>query len=267
MNVPAAVRRVVAVTAAAAAAAVALALVPRATALGAVLAEPAPIPGFTLAKVALLAAAAWWSAACRGRLGAGHPARAAWGLLSLGFTALAAGHVALGAEQLAWEVPPFPFVSDALFVPANVILAVALVRFVAAYRASGLFPDGGTRRAAAVFGAAAAVVVAGVVATTVRLPVSWLERAMDVTYAVLDLALLVPLALLVRFARSLGGPVGVVWRILLGGFMCFAAADVAIGYLDALGVGPSYLASQLPFVVAYGLAAAGSRMQLAVIDG
>ena len=47
----------------------------------------------------------------------------------------------------------------------------------------------------------------------------------------------------------------------------FTAADVSIGYLDALGIGPSFLLSQAPFVVAYGLAAAGSRLQLAVIEG
>lgn len=267
MNVPPAVRRVAAVTAAAAAASLVLCLVPRSTALGAALAGSAPIPAFTLAKVGLLAAAAWWSAACRRRLDPGHPARAGWGLLAAGFGVLAAGHLSLGIEQLAFERPPFPFVSDALFVPADVLLVVALSRFVAAYRASGLFSDAGTRRAAALFGAAAAAIVAGVVIATVRLPVPWPERAADVAYAVLDLGLLVPLALLVRFAHQLGGPVGLVWRLLLGGFAAFAAADVGIGYLDALGAGPTYLVSQLPFVLAYGLAATGSRLQLAVIEG
>ncbi len=264
---PAEVRRVVAATAAVAAASIALSLVPGSTRLGALLAGQAPIPAFTLAKIALLAAAARWSAMNRARLDLDHPAREPWGLLALGFGGLAAGHLSLGLEQLAWERPPFPFVSDALFVPADALLVAALHGFVVAYRSSGLFPDAGTRRAALLFGAAAAAVVAGVVITTVRLPVPWAERATDVVYAALDLGLLVPLALLVRFARQLGGPVGLAWRVLLGAFIVLTAADVAIGYLDALGIGPSYLAAQLPFVVAYGLAAAGSRMQLAVIEG
>jgi hypothetical protein len=251
VKVPAAVQTVLVATAVTAAVSVVLSLVPESTRLGAVLAGPAPIPGFTLAKILLLAAAARWSALSRARLEPGHPARRPWGLLALGFAGLAAGHLSLGVEQLAWETPPFPCVSDALFVPAVALQAAALYGFLGAYRSSGLFSDAGARRAAVLFGAAAAAVIAGIVVTT----------------ALLDLGLLVPLALLVRLARQLGGPVGLVWRILLGAFIVFAAADVSIGYLDALGIGPSYLASQLPFVVAYGLAAAGSRMQLALMEG
>ncbi len=267
MSTPAAVRRVVAVTAVVAGASIALSLVPASTALGAVLAGWAPIPAFTLVKISLLAAAARWCAASRARLDADHPARRPWGLLALGFAGLAAGHLSLGIEQLAFDAPRFPFVSDALFVPAVATLAAALYGFLGAYRSSGLFSDAGMRRAAIGFAAAALAVTAGVAVTTARLPVPWAERATDVAYVVLDLGLLVPLALLVRFARQLGGPVGLVWRILLGGFMVFTAADVTMGYLDALGIGPSYVQSQLPFIVAYGLAAAGSRMQLAVIEG
>lgn len=266
MKVPAAVQPVVAVTAVTAAVAIALSLVPASTRLGALLAGPAPIPGFTLAKVVLLLAAARWAAAAGGRLEPLHPARCPWGLLAVGFGGLAAGHVALGLEQLAFETPPFPFISDALFVPAVAIQAAALYGFLRAYRSSGLFSDAGARRAAAIASAAAVAVTLGVAITTLRLPVPWAERATDVAYAALDLALLVPLALLVRLAKQLGGPVGLVWRTLLGGFIVFTAADVAIGYLDALGLGPSYLAAQLPFVVAYGLLAAGSRMQLEVME-
>ncbi len=267
MNVPAPVRAVVIATAAGAAASAALSLVPASTRLGALLAGPAPIPGFTLAKILLLAAAAHWAAASRARLEADHPARGPWGLLAIGFAGLAAGHLSLGLEQLAWETPPYPFVSDALFVPADAALVAALYGFLAAYRSSGLFSDAGARRATVLFGAAGAAMTAVLVVTTIRLPVPAAERAADVAYAVLDLGLLVPLALLVRLARRLGGPVGLVWRILLGGFMVFTAADVSIGYLDALGIGPTYLQSQLPFLVAYGLAAAGTRLQLAVIEG
>lgn len=267
MTLPPAVRNVVGATAVVAAASVALSLVPASTSAGAILAGPAPVPVFTLAKVLLLGAAARWSLASRARLDPGHAARRPWGLLALGLAGLAAGHLSLGIEQVAFASPPYPFVSDALFVPSDALLVAALWGFLRAYLASGLFSDAGMRRAAVAIGAAGAAIVAVLVATTLRLPVPWPERAADAVYAVLDLGLLVPLALLVRFAHRLGGPVGLVWRILLGGFMVFTAADVSIGYLDALGMGPSYLAAQLPFVVAYGLAAAGSRMQVAVLDG
>jgi hypothetical protein len=267
VTLPTAVRNVAAVTAAIAGAAAVLALVPESTRLGAVLAGPAPVPAFTLAKIALLAAAARWAVAASARLDRGHPARRPWALLAVGYAGLAAGHLALGVEQLAFETPPFPFVSDALFLPAIAVQVAALHGFLAAYRSSGLFSDAGARRAAALFAAAGVAITAGIAITTARLPVSWAERATDIAYAALDLGLLVPLALLVRLARQLGGPVGLVWHVLLGAIVVFTAGDISIGYLDALGLSPSFLASQLPFVVAYGLAAAGSRLQLAVVEG
>jgi hypothetical protein len=267
VTLPTTVRNVLFVTAAVAGAAAALALVPTSTRLGAALAGTAPVPGFTLAKIVLLAAAARWAAAASARLDRGHPSRRPWALLAVGYAGLATGHAALGVEQLVFDAPPFPFVSDALFVPAVAVQVAALFGFLAAYRVSGLFSDAGARRAAVLLGAAAIAITATVAITTARLPVSWAERAIDIAYAVLDVGLLVPLALLVRLARQLGGQVGVVWRVLLGAFIVFTAGDVSIGYLDALGMAPPFLASQLPFVVAYGLAAAGSRMQLAVIDG
>lgn len=267
MKAPAVVRRVLAVTAVFAGLSIALSLVPAAAPRGALLAGAAPVVGFTLVKILLLGAAARWSAASCASLDPGHPARGPWELLSVGFVGLTVGHVSLGAEQLAWETPPFPFVSDALFVPAVALQAAALWGFLRAYRSSGLFADPGAQRAAAAVFAAALAIGAGLVVAAGRLPVGFAACAIYLVYGVLDLALLVPLALLVRLAQRLGGPVGQVWRFLLGGFMVFTAADLSFGYLDALGAGPSYLAAQLPFVVAYGLAAAGSRLQLAVIEG
>ena len=259
------VSRLLAVTALAAAVAVALALVPPASALGGALAGPAPVVAFTLLKVFLLGLAARWSFTSSARLDPGHPARRSWGLLATGLAGYAVGHTALGIEQLAFENPPFPFVSDVFFLPSALALATAQFGFLGAYRSSGLFPDRGRGLAALVAAVLASGVAAVVVTATLRLPVPLLEQATDVAYAILDLALLVPLVLLVRLARQLGGPVGKVWRLLLGGFVVLAVADVSIGYLDALGSGPSYLFSQAPFVIAYGLIAAGSRLQLSLL--
>ncbi len=173
------------------------------TGLGPHLAGQAALPALTLAKVALLAAAARWSAASRAGLDVHHPARAPWGLLALGLGGLAAGHLSLGIEQLAWERPPLPFLSDAFIAPADAFLVVALLGFLRAYRSSGLLSGAGTRRAALVLGAAGFAIAAVVVATSLRLPTPGSVRATGAGYAILDLGLLVPLALLVRLAHRL----------------------------------------------------------------
>lgn len=216
-------------------------------------------------KIGLLGLAAHWSLASCRRLEAGHPTAGAWGLLGAGFAGLALGHLVLGLEQLASSAPRYPALSDAAFGTAQVLLAAALARFVGAYRSSGLFAEEGARRAWWAIGAAAVVIGGLLLATIVRLPAPWLVRGTDALYAVLDLAMLVPLAFLVRQARQLGGRVGRVWVTLLAGFAAFAIADVSLGYLHALQAEPSLLLAQLPFVLAYGLAAAGSRLQLALV--
>jgi len=219
----------------------------------------------TLVKVALLVAAAGWSFSSRNRLHAGPRVARAWGLLGAGFAGLALGHVVLGLEQTAYADPPFPATSDVFFLAAQVSLVAALTEFVRAYRESGLFSERGGARALLVAVAAAALVGGLLLVTIARLPASWLERATSGAYALLDLAILVPLALLVRQARHLGGQVGRAWSLLLCGFLVFSAADVVFGYLHALDAEPSLLLSQVPFVAAYGLASAGTRLQLSLL--
>jgi len=221
---------------------------------------------FTLVKLALLGAAARWSLASRGRLEAGHPARRSWCILGAGFLGFLVAHLVLGVEQIVHETPPFPSVADAIFLPAQVLLATALAGFLGVYRSSGLFSEEGARRAGVAIAATAVVIGVVVLATVARLPVPWLERAVDGLYAVLDLAILVPLVLLVRLARHLGGRVGRVWGLLLAAFAVLSVGDVALGYLAALEAEPPLLLSQFPFLVAYGLAAAGSRLQLALLS-
>jgi hypothetical protein len=248
--------------AAAAAAALSLAMAPMAE--GSV-ASRLGLVAFTLVKLGLLGAAATWIFASRARLERGHPARRSWQLLGAGFAGFFLSHLVLGVEQLVRDPLPFPSVADALFIPAQLLLATARTGFLAAYRSSGLFSEKGSRLATAVIGVLAAAVGAVLLVTVARLPVPWLERATDGIYALLDLAVLVPLALLVRLARQLGGEVGRAWYLLLAGFFVLSAADVTMGYLQALGAEPSLLLSQFPFLIAYGLAAAGSRLQLALL--
>jgi len=226
---------------------------------------PATLVVLTGVKLALLAAAAHWSFVSRKRLHAGPRIARAWGLLCAGFAGLALGHVVLSLEQVLYANPPFPATSDVLFIAGQVFLVAALSDFLGAYRESGLFSEKGAHRALVVAIAGAAILGGLLLVTIARLPAPWLERATSSTYALLDLAILMTLALLVRQARQLGGQVGRAWALLLGGFTVFSAADVAFGYLHALDSEPSLLLSQVPFLVAYGLASAGTRLQLALI--
>ncbi|HET6412642.1 MAG TPA: hypothetical protein VFG53_11330 [Anaeromyxobacter sp.] len=219
----------------------------------------------TLVKVALLAAAASWSLASWGRLGAGHPAARAWGLVGVSFAAFAVAHVVLGVEQLAYATLPFPSRADAVFTLAQLLLVAALAGFVKAYRSSGLFSEEGARRAGALIVAVATIAGGLLLWTIAQLPVPRLSGATDALYAVLDLTTIALLAYLARHARHLGGRVGRVWALLLAGFAVFSIADVTFGFLDAHDAEPPLIVSQLPFIVAYGLIAAGSRLQLGLL--
>ncbi|MGC3996902.1 MAG: hypothetical protein QM767_04955 [Anaeromyxobacter sp.] len=221
----------------------------------------------TLVKVGLLGLAATWIWSGRRRLGSGHPAAPAWTLLALGWSFLAAGHATLGFEQIVIDPNWFPSLSDLLFLPGQALLAAALFRFGAVYRASDLFPDEGAARARAVVWAVALGVGGVLIVTDLRLDAPGIERAADVAYAVMDLAILIPLALLARQARTLGGRVGRAWALLLVGAALFGAADVTLGYLIAFDAYPSNLVAQFAFLLSYGCIAAGSRLQLALVDG
>ena len=220
----------------------------------------------TLVKVGLLGTAARWTMATRSRLDASREVLLAWSLLGASFLGFSVAHVVLGVEQLAFNPIPYPSVADALFTVAQILLVAALVGFVGAYRSSGFFSEEGTRRAWVLIGALAVVIGGVLVGTIERLPVPRLERATDDVSAVLDLAVLVPLGFLMRQARTLGGQVGRVWALLLAGFAVFSVADVTFGYLNALNTDLPLLVDQFPFVIAYGLVAAGSRLQLALVS-
>lgn len=226
----------------------------------AVLAVTAPV------KLAFLAAAAWWALGVRDRLEPGHPARRSWSLLSLGYLGLFAGHLTLAPDQILHGSTPFPSAADLFFIPAQACLVVAFAGFLRAYRGSGLFVDPGRRPATALLVLGVVVVAAVAAWPIVRAPGTPLERALGVAYPALDLALLVPLALLVRLAnRMRGSEIWQVWATLLTGFLCFAAGDVLFAWVSALGLGGVGALIGLPYLLAYGLAAAGTGLQLRLI--
>ena len=84
----------------------------------------------------------------------------------------------------------------------------------------------------------------------------------------LDLALVVPVVLLVRMTMALrGGAVARVWTSVLAGFAFLCAGDILFAYLSALGrvgLDPFVHAT---YILAYGLVADGARRQRALLAG
>jgi hypothetical protein len=228
------------------------------------LAAHAAIGVAAIAKLSLLAAAAWWSLCVRDRLDLENPARRAWGRLALGFLGLLAGHLTFVPEQVVHGTTPFPSAADLFFIPAQALLVVAFLGFLRAYRSSGLFDDAMDTRVFVRYALVAAAVGAAVLWTVARGEAGPLERVLDAAYPLLDLAMLVPLAMLVRLAhRMRGSGVWRVWVTILSGFACFAAGDVLFAWAGALG-GLQGLGSlvTVPYLLAYALAAAGAKVQL-----
>jgi hypothetical protein len=213
-------------------------------------------------KLSLLLAAAVWSFLTRDRLDPDHPARRSWGLLSLSFAGLFSGQLSLAPSQLAHGTETFPSPADLFFVAATVLLVIAIATFLRVYRRSELIVDPHYRLAAIAFGTMAivfAVPVLWPIATATAPP---LEKALSLTYPALDLAALVPLAMLMRLTRRMGGAVGRVWTLLLAGCVAFTTGDVLFASFSGHAVDLLLHAS---YVLTYGLWAAGTRLQLDLI--
>ena len=218
-----------------------------------------------LVKLVYLLAGTAWAFACRDRLEEGNPARPAWALLSLGLLSTFAGQLSLAPFQIVRNESPFPSVGDLYYVLAYPLLIAALFAFLRAYREAGL-PMGSPGERAAIL---AGVVVLGVaVGVPILHPVlssegAVLERLLNVTYPVLDLVLLAPLALLLRVALRLkGSHVGSVWALLLGGMVFLCLGDMFFAYFQALGRQHLDPFVHATYILAYGLIAGGTRRQL-----
>jgi hypothetical protein len=222
----------------------------------------------SLAKLALLLLGTAWSWRSRSALEAGNPVRPAWTLLASGLFSNFLGQVLLARYQLAGEPTPFPSVADVFYMLAYPLWGVALVRFVRAYDEVGL--PIGTRAERAVTLAVTAVACCALAALVLRpvlaadLPP--LEEALNAAYPLLDMALLVPLALLLRITwRFRGGQVATAWVVVLSGFVFMCAGDVLFAYLTALGKSGLDPFLHAAYILAYGLVAAGIRRHLALM--
>lgn len=223
----------------------------------------------SIVKMACLSIGALAAFACRDRLEAGNPARAAWTLLSAGLFATLVGQMSLAPSQLVRGETPFPSVADLYYVLAYPFLIAAFLVLLRAYRESG-FPIGSLLERVAIV--ATVGILGGAAAVRVLTPVATgggglLDRMLNVAYPALDLVLLMPVTLLVRIAlRMRGSHAGAVWSLLLAGFVFLVLSDTAFAYLSQLGeqqLDPYLHAS---YVLSYGLIAAGARRQLSLLQ-
>ena len=247
---------------------VAWGMAPRATVFTTVLSSGRLIAVASLVKLALLALGAAWSWRSGRLLDADNPVRPAWTLLAAGLACNVLGQAVLARYQLTGQESPFPSAGDVFYVLAYPLVGAALVWFLRAYNEAG-YPMGS--RAERVTLLVVTVVVCASLAFLVLRPVVLsdlppAQKALSAAYPLLDLALLVPLAILLRMtSRFRGGSVGAAWMIVLSGFVFMCAGDVLFAYFTALGQTGLDPFVHAAYILAYGLIAAGMRRHLALV--
>jgi len=221
------------------------------------------VRGAAVCKLALLAFACVHATQTFRRLEPGNDARSPWLLLALALGGFTLGQSILSGHQLVFAKSPFPSPADALFIAAYPLLLAAFVRFGRAYRRSGL-PVGKLWQHLAI---AASVLVAGALVAgpllrpVLAAPGTRLEHALNVAYPAFDLALLIPLAILVRIAWPFrGGAIFRAWALLLAGTVGMCAGDLLFAWfsmMDASHLDPLVHGS---YLVAYACLAWGTRL-------
>jgi len=243
-------------------------LVPRAALYTTVLSPARLVALAALIKMALLLLATRWSGRAWRSLEVGNPVRPAWRLLAAGLLCTLLGQAALAPYQLSGNESPFPSLADLFYVAAYPLIAAALVMFIRAYADTG-FPIGTRGERAAVLGAATAVCVA--LAVPALRPVIEADapapaKALSAAYPLFDMALLVPLVLLLRITwRFRGGSLSAAWLAVLSGFVFLSAGDVLFAYFTALGRSGLDPFVHAAYILAYGLVAVGARRHLDLV--
>lgn len=222
-----------------------------------------------VSKMVLLACCAFFSFRnARALDTADHDIASAWLRLAVGWLLYCLGQVTLGWFQLVKGTnAPFPSPADAFFLLAYPCFLAALLAFLHVYRAAGF----GVGTPAQQWALGAAV---GVAALTVAIPLlrpalaasATAAAALNLAYPVLDLALVVPLVLLMRMAVAMrGGAVAGVWAAVLAGFTFMCVGDVLFAHFDALGKVGLDPYVHATYIVSYGLVAEGARRQNALV--
>lgn len=223
-----------------------------------------PLAVHTAAKWILLGATVWLSFRNATALDTSRPIGHAWLLFGLGVGSYLVAELGEAFYQFALGIlNPFPSLLDVFYVAGYPLLILALSGFVRAYAAAG-YPMGAPRDGVLV---TAVLVVAGVgliwpVLSGLAGPSPLLEKVLAAAYPLLDIALLVAAALLLRGARRFGGGrAWEVWALVLAGLGVMIAGDLRYAYFAASGEEYVDALSEMPFVVAYLLLALGALKQ------
>jgi hypothetical protein len=218
-----------------------------------------------LAKLLFLLIAARGAIGSAKRFEHDNPMRGTWRMFAAGFVAFTAGQAVLFTYQVILRLPsPFPSVADAFFVCAYPFFLAALLRAIRAYGATG-YPIGTVWERAGTAGAmalAAGLVGYPTLKPVVAMPAPPLETFLNVAYPVLDLAVLVPVVILLRIAvRFRGGEVWKVWAGLLAGFVLVCVGDILFAYFTALGRESFDPLIHVMYILAYAALARGALGQ------
>ena len=243
-------------------------VVPRAALFTTVLSPGRLIAVAALVKLTLLSLGTLWSWRARAALDADNPVRPAWTLLASSLLCDVIGQAVLARYQLRGEQSPFPSAGDVFWLLAYPLAGVALVRFVSAYHQSG-YPMGSRAERTSLLAVTAAVCAAlsfVVLRPVVLAEMPALDKALSAAYPLLDMALLVPLALLLRTTWHFrGGSVGTAWILVLTGFVFMCAGDVLFAYFTALGLTGLDPFVHGAYILSYGLIAGGVGRHLALV--
>ena len=167
-----------------------------------------------------------------------NPVRTAWLLLASGLWAYVVAQSVLAFYQLVLgSAAPFPSVADLFFLPATVLLAVSLFRFLKVYKSVGFEVaepfDIGIVLFFALSLLAVFFLVVGRPVLASEAPLA--EQLLNIAYPVLDCILLVPAVLLLKMALSMrGGSLWKVWMALLLGFLFLAVGDILFAFFSTL---------------------------------
>jgi hypothetical protein len=233
---------------------------------------PLAVKIFSVSKLVLLAVAGVYAhLSAQGLASAHDEVASAWRRLSIGFVLYVLGQASLGWYQVVQgTTAPFPSIADVFFLSAYPFFFVSLLGFLRGYREAGFAVDSPTaqRQLAAYVSVGCLAVALPLLHPTATAPTHVRETALNMAYPMLDLALVVPVVLLVRLTLGMrGGAVARIWTSMLAGFAFTCVGDVLFGYFSALGrvgLDPYVHAT---YILSYGLMADGARRQYGLLAG
>jgi hypothetical protein len=115
---------------------------------------------------------------------------------------------------------------------------------------------------------AAALAAYPMLKPVVAVPAPALEMFLNVAYPVLDLALLVPVVILLRIAvRFRGGEVWKVWAGLLAGFLLMCFGDILFAYFTAMERESLDPLIHITYILSYAALARGAIGQYHLLKG